>query len=963
MSRRLDPVAGEWIDRSRTLAFRFEGERYEGLAGDTVSSALLASGVTLLGRSFKYHRPRGVLSFANHDVNALVQAGAVPNVRADVTALVDGMELAAVNTFGGLRGDRARIMDWLSAFLPVGFYYKAFYSKRWFPIWERMFRRAAGLGRVEPLAARVKTAKRYAFCDVLVVGAGPSGLSAALAAAQAGANVVLVDENARCGGSGFYNRAADDAQRMAVEALVQEVQAHPRVSVRCSTFAAGYYADHWVPLVDDRRMTKLRARAVVFCTGAYEQPAVFRNNDLPGVMLASAAQKLIYRYAVKPFNRVVVLAANADAYRAALDFSTCGIEVAAIVDLRPQGEASALGEKVKARGIAAHPGHFIVAARGRKALSGVELAALGEASPARHIACDGLAMSVGYAPAANLLYQAGTHMRYEQALEQFVPSALPKGIFAAGKVNGVYDLGNRLRDGANAGANAARFLGFAAAAAPAPLSGEPSSPNHPYPIFAHSNGKNFVDFDEDIVLADLHNAAQEGFDNIELLKRFTTVGMGPSQGKHSNMNAVRVLARLRGEPIEAVGATTARPFFHPVPLAILSGRAFHAERVTAIHRRHERLGAPFMPAGQWWRPEYYPVAGKDRERCIQEEAAAVRSAVGLIDVGTLGKIEISGPDAAELLERVYTGRFANLRPGMTRYGLMLDEAGVVIDDGVIARLGDDRFYFTTTTSGSAVVYRELARLNAIWQLECGIVNLTGHLCAVNLAGPRSRQLLSRLTPSDLSEPRFPYLGVHDLEVAGIAVRAMRVGFVGELGYELHVRSDRAGELWDALLAAGGEFGIRPFGVEAQRLLRLEKAHLIVGQDTDGLTTPFEAACGWAVKMEKPFFVGQRSLRILQKKPLRQILAGFELLPAANAGRVLESHLVIERGEMAGRVTSVAWSGTLSKHIGLAMLRPDLAGLGSQFTIRGSDGAMIEAQVVRTPFYDADGGRQKLAEAA
>jgi sarcosine oxidase subunit alpha len=927
---RLPPIAGEWIDRAHAIHFSFENVSYQGLRGDTITSALLASGIRVLGRSFKYHRPRGVLSAANHDSNALVQWGERPNLRADATMLADGMNLAAVNTFGGLAADRARFLDLLSPFLPVGFYYKAFHSKRWFPRWERMFRRTAGLGRIDDATPRTKSPKRYGFCDVLVVGAGPSGLAAALAAADAGAKVVLVDENARLGGSADYNLGGEIAVRHAFGVKVRKVASHPNISVRTATVAAGYYADHWVPLIDATRMTKMRARSVVVCTGAFEQPAVFRNNDLPGVMLASAAQRLIYRYAAKPFTRVVILAANEDAQRAARDFTACGIEVAAMVDL--------------------HKGEYIQEALGRNEVAGVRL------SSGRTIGCNGVAMSVGYAPAAALLYQAGAKMRYANEVEQFVPAALPDGVFAAGRVNGVYGFENRARDGERAGNEAAAFLGFSAKVI-ASVSGESSSPSHPYPIFPHPKGRNFVDFDEDIVLADLHNAAQEGFDSIELMKRFTTVGMGPSQGKHSNMNAIRVLAKIHGEPIAKVGTTTARPFFHPVPIAILSGRAFHAERVTPLHARHEALGAKFMDSGQWRRPEYYARDGKARQDCITEEVLAVRNGAGMIDVGTLGKIEISGPDAGQFLERVYTGRFANLRAGMTRYGAMADESGVIIDDGVIARLQAERFYFTTTTSGSAAVYRELSRLNAMWRLECGIVNATGHYGAINLAGPQSRRLLGRLTRADLSEAAFPYLAVREIDVAGIPVRALRVGFVGEMGYELHAAASLMPALWDALMVPQ----VRPFGVEAQRLLRLEKGHPIIGQDTDGLTTPFEAGCGWAVRMEKPFFVGQRSLKIIQKKPQRQALAGFELEPGA-AAPVLESHLAIEDGTIAGRVTSIAWSPTLAKHIGLAMLRPDIVERG-RFQIRAAGGVMVAARVVPTPFYDADGRRQKLAEAA
>jgi len=918
---RLPPVAGEWIDRTQHIRFTFEDRTYEAFRGDTVTSALIANGLRALGRSFKYHRPRGVLSFANHDVNAMLQWDDRPNVRADVIPLVEGMRLRAVNTRGGLNSDRARFLGLLAPLLPVGFYYKAFYSKRFFPRWERMFRSIAGLGEIDHRTARLKTPKRYDFCDVLVIGAGPSGLSAAIAAGDAGAKVVLVDENSRAGGS-----LKTDPK------LIRQATEHPNIALRVGTVAVGYYADHWVPLVDAQRMTKMRARAVVVCTGAFEHPAVFRNNDLPGIMLASAAQRLILRYAVRPFTRVVVLTANSQGHEAAQYFRAHGIEVAATVDLRE--------------------GAFIHEAFGRDAVRAVSVGGT-------TIECDGVAMSVGYTPASALLHQAGARMRYAQEIEQFVPASLPDGVFAAGRVNGIYDYENRLRDGERAGLSAAGWLGISATKSVPTVRSEPSSPTHPYPIFPHPRGKNFVDFDEDIVLADLHNAAQEGFDSIELMKRFTTVGMGPSQGKHSNMNAIRVLARIRGEPIEAIGATTARPFFHPVPMAILSGRAFHVERVTPLHGRHEALGAKFMTAGQWLRPEYYRVGGKERELCIREETLAVRGAVGLIDVGTLGKIEIGGPGAAEFLERVYAGRFADMRVGTTRYGVMLDEAGVMVDDGVIARLEADRFYFTTTTSGSAAVYRELNRLNAMWRLECGIVNVTGHYGAINVAGPDSPRLLAALTDSDLSQAAFPYLGVREMTIAGVPVRAIRVGFVGEMGYELHAQAGAIGTLWDALASHGRAFGLRPFGVEAQRILRLEKGHLILGQDTDGLTTPLEAGCEWAVKMEKPFFIGQRSLQIIHSTP-RQSLVGFEL--ANPAAQVLESHLAIEKGEIAGRVTSVAWSPTLSKRIGLAMLRPDLA-KGATFGIRAANGTIVAATIVSTPFYDAMNHRQKLAVAA
>lgn len=961
MNHRLPPVAGEWIDRTHPLTFTFEGTVYRGYMGDTIASALWAAGERVLGRSFKYHRPRGILSGANHDVNLLMQDGERLNLRADVMPLEADMALTAVNTMGGVSRDRASVINGFSAFLPVGFYYKAFLNKRQFPFWERQIRNLTGLGRVDITTPHRPTAKRYDFCDVLVVGGGMAGLSAAIAAADAGAEVVLVDENARLGGAAGYqrgggtNRSAD---------LVATVQANPQIRCYTSAVAAAYYADHWVPLVTRDYLVKLRSQAVVIATGAYEQPAVFRNNDLPGIMLASAAQRLIYRYGVKPMQRAVVLVANADGYRAALDLVAQGIQVQALVDLRDRiPPSSQLLHSIQTLGIPIFAGHCIYEARSHPARDGVSSVVIcpidsnGNPQPQlqQPIDCDGVVISVGWAPAANLLYQAGTKLRFEDSLQQFVPDRLPSGVFACGRVNGVFTVEDKILDGQRAGLAAASHL--RGAIADAEVDRRSESPSHPYPIVPHPQGKNFVDFDEDLYLKDFANAVQEGFDNIELLKRYTTVGMGPSQGKHSNMNALRILARLTGKTPEQVGTTTSRPFVHPVPLSHLAGRGFMPERRTPLHSRHAALGAQFMLAGQWRRPEYYAQLGKDREACVRSEVEAVRDRIGLIDVGTLGKLEIRGADAAEFLERVYTGRFQNQKVGTTRYAVMLDETGVVIDDGVVARLATDHFYFTTTTSGAAGIYRELTRLNVTWQLECGIVNLTGARSAVNLAGQASRAVLAQLTQSDLSATAFPYLAVRQMAIAGIPAIVMRVGFVGEWGYEIHVPAEAVPALWDALMAAGSSYGIQPFGVEAQRRLRLEKAHLIVGQDTDGLTTPVEAGVEWAVKGEKAFFVGQRSWQILRQRPLKQTLAGF-VLDAIPPTLPQECHLVIDRGEIAGRVTSVAFSSTLDRVIGLAMIRPDLASIGTSCSIRLSDGSLVTATIVPTPFYDPDNSRQK-----
>lgn len=958
---RLPARSGEWIDRDQVVEFSFEGKTYRGLAGDTVTSALVAAGVRTLGRSFKYHRQRGALSFANHDVNVMVDDGARTNLRGDVLPIVEGLTLQAVNTTGGLAADRNRHISRLAKFLPVGFYYKTFHRpRRLFPFWEKRIRALAGLGSIKREAPRVETPKRYDFCDVLVIGAGPAGLSAALAAASHGARVVVVDENARAGGSLTHQWAGDDSAAGIRDELLRRVAAESLIDMRMATTAAGYYADNWVALVDDVRLTKMRARQVVVASGCFEQPAVFHGNDLPGVMFGSGVQRLLHRYAVRPFRRAVVLVANSDGYRVALDLIAAGIEVATVADLRAGGETGPLATLVEQAGVTVRRGCGVYEAVADKQgeLCAAVVAPVNpqgelDASRGERLDCDGMVMSVGWAPAGNLLYQAGTRMDYADHVQQFVPAELPDGVHAAGRVNGVFELQQQLVDGERAGLAACVALECFSGQIPEQPRHEGASPSHPYPIFDHPKAKNFVDFDEDLQLKDLLNACQEGFDNIELMKRFSTVGMGPSQGKHSNMNAVRILARVRNQSIMATGTTTARPYFHPVPLKMLAGRSFNPERRTSLHERHRLLGASFTHVGDWLRPEYYRSSERHRDNLVVEEVRAVRNGVGLIDVGTLGKIEIRGPDAATFLERIYTGRFAKTKLGRMTLALRCDESGVVTDDGIAARFDDDHFYVTASTTRTGAVVQDMQHWLVRWQLDAIVINATGHFAAMNLAGPYSRHVLSELTELDLETAQLPFGGVAMAEVAGVPARIMRVGFVGELGYEIHVPAQFGGFVWDRVMEAGKRHAIRPFGVEAQRVLRLEKGIPIVGTDSDGLTNPLEMDMEWALAMDKPLFIGQRSLEILRKRPSERRLVGFCLPVGHDGARIRESHLVIRDGDICGRITSVAFSPTLNRIIGLAFVAPDQAAADTRIDIRGDGGEMVAATVTKLPFYDPE----------
>ena len=964
---RLAKQTGEWISRDKAIKFSFEGEEYYGFEGDTITSALWAAGVRALGRSFKYHRARGVLSLANHDINILVTDGIDTNIRADVVTLQSDMILKAVNTEGGVIKDKNKYIDSLSSLLPVGFYYKAFHKPAaFFPFWEKIIRKAAGLGIVNFNYPRITKRKLNAYCDVLVIGAGPSGLSAALAAASNGLEVILVDENQQLGGSLVYDCAGSDSAKKMLDELTIKVAETSNIHVYTEAYAAGYYADHMVPIVTAKGITKVRAKAVIAATGAFEQPPVFHNNDLPGVMLGSAAQRMIYRYSVKPFYNGVVVTANSHGYRVALDLLKSGCKVVALVDMRAETQSDQFVAELVRKGVKIYSGYCVYEAlpiKGKLGLRGANICPFDERNgtvstdKSIKIDCDGIAMSAGWAPAAALLYQSGMGVHFDNDVQQFVPKRLPNGIFAVGKVNGVYNLKQRGFDGMRAAAEVLRYLGKPAdALSTRDISVEKhkgTSPSHYYPIVPHPKGKNFVDFDEDIQVKDFINAAQEGFDNIELMKRFTTVGMGPSQGKHSNMNAIRILAKIRNLSVEKIGTTTARPFFHPTPFGHLGGRSFHSHRLSSIHTWHKASGAFFVDVGAWSRPAYYEKSGLNRLEIVQQEATAVRKSVGMIDGSSLGKIEICGPDAGLFLERFYTGKYADQKVGTTRYALMLDESAVIVDDGIASRLADQLFYVTVSTSNAAMVYREMQRWLQIWRLNVGLVNVTGAYSLINIAGPKSRETVAKLIDLDFSEAGFPMGAVKETHILGIPTRIIRVGFVADLAYEIHVPSAQGLNVWKTLMAAGASHGICPFGTDTQRLLRLELGHHMPGYDTDGLTVPFEVGAEQALAMDKLFFIGQRSLKIIAKKAHNKILVPFVLPLEYSSEMPQDCNLVIDGGAIKGRVTSVSYSPTAKRVIGLAYVTQAQNKVGGTFEIRTDNGSLAVATIVKKPFFKTE----------
>ncbi len=955
---RLAGDAGLLLDRARPLSFRFDGERLGALHGDTIASALLANGRWLMSRSFKYHRPRGPVSFAGHEANALVQVGGEPNVPADLRALADGDDVRSLNVVGSLRGDRAAILGRLSRFLPVGFYYRSFFGAdgAW-DDWEPTIRAMAGLGRVGRADPARRFDKRHLHCDVAVVGGGPAGLAAAAAAAEAGADVALFEQLPRVGGSLLWGRLHADAATDAALRADRLERLRPPGTVRVFTSATvtGVFEDRLLSVVHHDRLLKVRAARVVLAHGGIEQFPVFPDNDLPGIATCSGLQRVIRLHGVRPGRRAAVVVSDDAGYGAALELLDAGLEVPALVDLR--GSVAGPAESIEALeragtrlvggalGLEARPG------AGGRHVGG--LAVRSGAGRDESFEADVIAMSAGTVPSFTLAAQAGVAVRYDAAVRNFALAEAPDEVAAVGLLAGRADFeealghareeGRRLaerRPAGGAGARAAR-----ATVLPA------------WPIFESASGKAFVDLDEDLQPADLRETVRLGYSDMQLLKRFSTVGMGPSQGRHSALATVRILARERGAEHASVGLATPRPPAGEETVAHLAGRVDEPVRRTAIHDRHLALGATMMPVGAWLRPAYFGTPA-NRDRHVADEVAAVRQRAGLFDVGTLGGMLLRGPDAAAFLERLYTGRYTTMKPGAVRYALLLDEAGTIFDDGVVACVEADEFYLTTTTGHADSIYRSMLRWNARWRMDLDVTNVTTALCGINLAGPASRSILAALCPqADLSAQAFGYMRNRVLDVAGARAIVMRVGFLGELSYEIHVPGSQAAAVWDLLLETGADAGLRPIGVEAQRLLRLEKGHVIVGQDTDGVTTPDEAAMGWAVAADKPFFVGQRALRIRGARPRERAVVCWRAEPGVDVP-VAEGHLVLHDGEIAGHVTSVGRSAVLGRTIGMAFAPAASAAPGTVLTIKGEGGVPVRAEVVAPPFYDPEGARQK-----
>jgi sarcosine oxidase subunit alpha len=863
---RLPPQPDERIDRRKPVTFFFRGRPVQAFEGDTIGSALFASGRRVFTRSFKYHRPRGLLCCSGQCPNCMMQVDDTPNVRVCVEPVRAGAVVRPQNVIGSLEHDLLVVSDkLLRPFTPVGFYYRTMtWPARAWPLYEKLLRNLAGLGRVNK-----RTGRRGRFdvehrrAEVLVVGGGRSGRSAARTWAATGRKVALVDE-----------RGEVDAEAL------------DGVEVIAPARALGVYEGGLVPVDAGDVLLRFRAERIVVATGSTEQPLIFPGNDLVGTFLPGAIRRLIRDWALRPGEAAVVITADDGGLEAARHLRAAGTEVRRVFDLRERGLRS-------------------IAAGGKQGL----LRAV--SVDHEEIECDTLVMSGGRQPAYSLLAQAGARISYDPSRGLFVPTDLPEGIEAVGSVTG------------EVGPSAVPAASYSGAS---------------------REGKCFVCVCEDVTDKDMKRAIAEGFDSIELAKRYTTVTMGPCQGRLCHLPSIRLYARENETDENTIGVTTARPPWAPVPLGVLAGRPHEPAQRTSIHDRHTELGATMMWTGTWRRPHSYG----DPEA----EAKAVHEALGLIDVSTLGKILVKGREAGLFLDRLYSNRLSNLRPGRIRYGVLSTDAGRIMDDGTIARLEGDAFYVTTTSTGAEAVVEWFEWWNAVWQMDVEIVNLMGALAAVNVAGPRARELMARVTDLDVSGEALRYLDAREGVVCGVPSLLLRIGFVGELGYEIHFASPYGEYVWDELLERGADLGIRPFGLEPQRILRLEKMHILVGQDTDSESNALEANMPWIVKFDKDDFVGKWALEHVQERGPRERLVGFEM---SNGVVPAEGGQVVLDGRPGGRVTSARWSPELNKAIGMAWVPEGLAREGATIEIRVGEDLQIGLVRLR-PFFDPEGGR-------
>ena len=980
---------------ARTARFTFDGKPYSGLEGDTLASAMLANGVHLLGRSFKYHRPRGILSAGAEEPNALVAierdaARKTPNVRATVQELYDGLAAHSQNRWPSLSFDVGAVNDLFSPFFSAGFYYKTFMWPKaaWKNLYEPKIRAAAGLGVAPDQPDPDHYSSRFAHCEVLVLGGGASGIAAALAAAETGVRVIVADEQAEFGGAlRFESGAKIDGQDgfAWAQGAVAKLAAMDNVRLLPRTTAFGYYAQNFVGLTERvtdhlaapghdmprERLWQVRAKKVVIATGAIERQMVFADNDRPGVMLASAGRAFLNHYGVAVGRNVGVYTANDSAYAAAIDLKKAGVNIAAIVDIR-DNPSGPLIDEARSLGIELNFGRGVVKARGKLRVSSIVVQPKNGGAE-RTIPVDALLMSSGWTPSVHLFSQSRGKVAFDDATRRFLPGTYAQDCVSVGACNGTDSLDASLDVGFAAGESAAKDAGGKAAkgsAKPRVDAGEGwtggmlgAGPG----AGPDTTVKAFVDFQNDVTAKDIRQAVHEGMRSIEHVKRFTTNGMATDQGKTSNMHGLAIAAETLGKEIPEVGLTTFRAPYTPVTFGSIVNHArgdlFDPTRRTATHDWAEAQGAVFEDVGQWKRAWYFPRAGEDMHAAVNRECVTVRKTAGLFDASTLGKIEVVGPDAAKFMELLYTNPWVKLEPGRCRYGIMLREDGFIYDDGVVGRLAADRFHVTTTTGGAARVMNMMEDYlqTEFPDLNVWLTSISEQWAVIAVQGPNSRDIIAPLVEGiDMSDEAMPHMSVREGRICGVPTRLFRMSFTGDRGFEVNVPADYGQAVWDALWAEGQKHGACAYGTEAMHVLRAEKGYIIVGQDTDGTVTPNDAGLDWAIGKKKTDFVGIRGLtRPDLVAPGRKQLVG---LKTKDPKTVLEEGAQIVANpnqpipmKMIGHVTSSYWSENCGRSIAMALVVDGRSRMGETLFVPMPSG-VIEVEICPPVFFDEKGGR-------
>ena len=978
------------------MRFTFDGKSLTGLAGDTLASALIANDIHLVGRSFKYHRPRGIVTAGPEEPNALVgisrdKARHVPNVRATVQEIHDGLNATSQNRWPSLSFDVGEVNDLASPFFAAGFYYKTFMwpQKAWAKVYEPFIRHAAGLGTAPTEPDPDTYSSRYAHCDVLVCGAGAAGLAAALAAAEAGLSVILCDENPDAGGA-LRHETGVTIEGMPgwdwAQATKARLAGMANVRVLMRTTAFGYQAQNMVSLVERvsehladpaeapvrERLWQVRAGHVIMATGAIERHMVFANNDRPGILLASAARTYLNHYGVTVGRRVGVYTANDSAWAAAFDLKRAGVDVPAIVDVRDQ-VPEALAAEARTLGIRVLTGHAVKAAGGKLRVSSMSVVRVDGGGSAEVIPVDAIIMSAGWTPSVHLFSQSRGKLRFDADTQRFLPGEQAQAADCAGACNGATGTADALAEGLAAAENAISRLKAKGRSMTKALQAEGGASWNGSLIGAAPGAeagkvvKAFVDYQNDVTAKDIRLAVQEGMRSIEHVKRFTTNGMATDQGKLSNMHGLAIAAEVLGKPIPEVGLTTFRQPYTPVTFGAIVGHArgalFDPTRRTPIHASHEAAGAVFEDVGQWKRPWYYPRAGEDMHGAVNRECTTVRRVGGLFDASTLGKIEVVGPDAAAFLDLVYTNPFLKLGVGRLRYGIMCREDGFIYDDGVVGRLAEDRFHVTTTTGGAARVLNHMEDYlqTEFPHLKVWLTSVSEQWAVIAVQGPRAADIVgAHVDGIDLSDEAFPMMSVREGVICGVPTRLFRMSFAGEDGFEVNVPADHGKAVWDALMETGQGMGACAYGTETMHVLRAEKGFIIVGQDTDGTVTPQDAGLSWAIGKNKTDFVGIRGLKRpdLVKSGRRQLVG----LTSKDGKTVLEegAQIVADPGQaapmtMIGWVSSSYWSENCGMPVAMALLENGFSRMGETLFVSAPGGGFTEVSVRDTQFWTSKTG--------